>query len=452
MSDSKIAWKDLDSTFGGAVITPGDAEYDTARAIFPGGFDRRPAAIVRVADTKDVVRVFEVARQTGLGLSVRGGGHTPLCVADGAIMADLRALNSLDIDVKERTVLAGAGLTAAEVTAAADEHGMVVGFGDTGSVGIGGITLGGGVGFLVRKYGMTIDNLLAAEVVTPSGDTLVVDASTEPDLFWAIRGGGGNFGVATRFLYRMHELPEVIGGMLMLPATAQTIEGFVALAQAASDELSTIANVMPAPPLPFVPEEYHGEIIILALMTYAGPAEQGQKVLAPFRELAAPLADMLRPMKYVEMFPPEEESYHPLALGDTMFVESIGPEQARTILRFLHDSDAPVRVAQVRALGGAMARVAPEATAFAHRRSPIMVNLASFYLGPDDLPVRKDWLRRFAEAMRQGDDGAYAGFLTEEDSAQVRRAYPGATWERLSELKRRYDPENLLCRNQNITP
>jgi len=169
MSDSKIAWKDLDSTFGGAVITPGDAEYDTARAIFPGGFDRRPAAIVRVADTKDVARVFEVARQTGLGLSVRGGGHTPLCVADGAIMADLRALNSLDIDVKERTVLAGAGLTAAEVTAAADEHGMVVGFGDTGSVGIGGITLGGGVGFLVRKYGMTIDNLLAAEVVTPSG-------------------------------------------------------------------------------------------------------------------------------------------------------------------------------------------------------------------------------------------------------------------------------------------
>ena len=443
---------DLRSAFNGKVIAPGDDDYDTVRTIFPGGFDRHPALIVRVVDAADVASVFYLAQQRGLGLSVRGGGHTPLCVADGAIMLDLRSLTGIDIDVIERTVWAGGGQTAAEVTAAVDEHGLVIGFGDTGSVGIGGITLAGGVGFLVRKFGMTIDNLLAAEVVTPSGLTLMACAEENPDLFWAVRGGGGNFGVVTRFKYALHELPEVAGGLLMLPATVQTITGFVSLAQAAPDELSTVANIMAAPALPFIPEEYRGELIVMALMTYAGPASEGEKVLAPFRELATPLADMLRPMRYPEMFMPEDESYHPSAVGDTMFVESIGVAEAETILRFLRESDAPVRTAQVRVLGGAMGRVAPDATAFAHRYSPIMLNLASFYLGPQDMPARQEWLKHFAAAMRQNDGGAYAGFLSEEDSAQVRRAYPETTWARLAELKRRYDPENLLHRNQNITP
>jgi FAD/FMN-containing dehydrogenase len=443
---------DLRSAFGGKVIAPGDDDYDAARTIFPGGFDRHPALIVRVAGAPDVARVFDLAREKDLGVSVRGGGHTPLCVADGAIMIDLRSLTGIDIDVPQRTVWAGGGLTAAEVTAAVAEHGLAIGFGDTGSVGIGGVTLAGGVGFLVRKFGMTIDNLLAAEVVTPSGSTVVACAAENADLFWAIRGGGGNFGVVTRFQYALHELPEMVGGLLMLPATVRTITGLVSLALAAPDELSAIANVMAAPPLPFIPEEYRGELIVMALLAYAGPAWEGEKVLAPFRELATPLADMLRPMRYPEMFMPEDESYHPTAVGDTMFVESVGPAEAETILHFLRDSDAPMRAAQVRVLGGAMGRVAPDATAFAHRYSPIMLNLASFYVGPQDLPVRQEWLKRFAAAMRQNDGGAYAGFLSEEDSAQVRRAYPETTWARLAELKRRYDPENLLHRNQNIVP
>ena len=197
-------------------------------------------------------------------LAVRSGGHSGAghSVTDGGIVLDLSDLKGLDIDVEGRTAWAETGLTAAEVTEALGEHGLAIGFGDTGSVGIGGITLGGGVGYLVRKFGLTIDDLLAAEVVTADGQRLLVDAETHPDLFWAIRGGGGNFGVVTRFKYRLHELPETLGGMLILPATAETVAGFIAAAEAAPDELSTIANVMPCPPMPFVPEEHHGELVI----------------------------------------------------------------------------------------------------------------------------------------------------------------------------------------------
>ena len=185
---------------------------------------------------------------------------------------------------------------------------MATGFGDTGSVGLGGLTLGGGVGYLVRKHGLTIDNLLAAEIVTADGQVRIVDADNEPDLFWAIRGGGGNFGVATRFRYRLHELDGVVGGILVLPATPETVAGFIAAAEAAPEELSTIANVMSCPPMPFVAEEYHGSIVILGMLAYAGDAEAGERALAPFRALAEPLADMLRPILYPEMFPPDDRT------------------------------------------------------------------------------------------------------------------------------------------------
>jgi FAD/FMN-containing dehydrogenase len=355
-------------------------------------------------------------------------------------------------DPDARTAWAETGLTTAEVTAATAEHGLAIGLGDTGSVGIGGITLGGGVGYLVRKHGPTIDSLLGAEIVTADGRALQVDETHEPDLFWAIRGGGGNFGVATRFRYRLQPLSRAVGGMLVLPATAATVAGFIAAAGAAPDDLSTIANVMTCPPMPFVPVEQHGSLVILAFLCYAGDATGADHVLAPFRTLATPIADFDRPIAYPEMSPPEDTSYHPTAVGRTLFVDAIDEQVATTILEALAASDAPIRAAQLRVLGGAMARVPDEATAFAHRRSRIMVNVAAFYEGEADRSARDAWAAALAGALRQGDDGAYVNFLAVEDPDRVRAAYPGATWDRLREVKARYDPKNLFRRNHNIPP
>ena len=276
--------------------------------------------------------------------------------------------------------------------------------------------------------------------------------SATPELFWALRGGGGNFGVATRLRFRLHELPSIVGGMLLLPATAEIVAGFVAAAEAAPEELSGIANVMVAPPMPFLPAEAHGRLVVLALLAYAGDAEAGGRALAPFRALADPIADMLQPMPYAGMFPAEEEDYRPTAVGRTMFVDTVDGDVAATVMRHLEASDAPVRVAQLRVLGGAMARVPADATAFAHRDRRIMVNLAAFYDGPADRVERQAWVDEFAAALEQGDGGAYVNFLGDEGPERVREAYPGATWDRLVEVKRRYDPGNLFRRNQNIPP
>lgn len=442
----------LRGNFSGTVIGPGDPDYDNARAVFPGGFDRRPAAIVQPADAADVARAIAFARDSGWPLAVRSGGHSGAAhgVCDRGLVIDVRSLKGIDIDAATRTAWAGAGVTAKEYTSAVGEHGLATGFGDTGSVGLSGITLAGGIGFLVRKHGLAIDNLLAAEIVTADGEQRRVDAENHPDLFWAIRGGGGNFGVVTRLKFQLHEVRDFIGGMLMLPATPEVIAGFMAAAEAAPEEVSTIANVMTAPPLPFIPAELHGELILMALMGYAGSDES---VLEPFRKLATPLFDALQPMPYAGMFEaPEDDSYHPKAVGENMFIDTFDTGVAETVLKYLRESDASLRVAQLRVLGGAAARVPADATAFAHRASRIMVNLAAFYEGEEDLPVRRQWITSFREALQQQDTGAYVGFLGLEGPGRVRQAYPEATWARLAEVKRLYDPENLFRSNHNVEP
>ncbi len=368
-----ISIPELRAALNGRVIAPDDAGYDEARAVFYGGIDRRPAVITRVASAADVSQVVSLARETGLNLAVRSGGHSLAghSVSDGGIVLDLSDMKALQIDTEQRTAWAETGLTAGEYTTVAGTHGLATGFGDTGSVGIGGITLGGGVGYLVRKYGLTIDDLLAADVVTADGRLLRVDAETHPDLFWAIRGGGGNFGVATRFQYRLHGVSTIVGGMLVLPATPDIIASFVAEADAAPEELSTIANVMPAPPMPFIPSEHHGQLVIMALQCYAGEVEAGERAVAPFRALAEPIADMVKPMRYPEIYPPEEDDYHPVTSGHTMFLDAIDRSVAQTIVEYLWASSAQMAVAQIRVLGGAMARVPAEATAFAHHSARI---------------------------------------------------------------------------------
>ena len=438
----------------GRVIAPDHPEYDQARKLFYGDIDKRPSTIVRVADVADVQRVVAAARDRGLDLAVRSGGHSIAghSTTDGGIVIDLRSMSCIEIDADDRTAWVETGATAIQVTEAAARHGLVVGFGDSGSVGVSGITLAGGIGFLVRKHGLTIDSLLAAEVVTADGSHLRVDATHHPDLFWALRGGGGNFGVVTRLKFRLHELRQFTGGMLVLPATPETIAGFAAAASGAPEELSTIANIMPAPPMPFLPSEVHGRLVILGLLAYAGDHDSAERALAPFRSLATPLADLVKEMPYAGMYPPEDPNVHPTAVARTMFVDTIDKPAAETIVDYLSKSDATVRVAQLRALGGAAARVANDATAYAHRAKPMLVNVAAFYNGPEDRALRTSWVTEFAGAVQPDDCGAYVGFLADEGEARIRSAYPGATWDRLTRIKSVYDPTNLFRLNQNIPP
>ena len=440
----------------GRVIEPDDPAYDAARAVYFTGIDRRPAAVVRAADAADVARTILLARDAGLEIAVRSGGHSLAGhgVSDGGIVLDLSAMRALDVDVESRTAWAETGITAGDYTAAVATHGLATGFGDAPSVGIGGITLAGGVGFLHRRHGLTIDQLLAAEVVTADGERVYADAHTNPDLFWAIRGGGGNFGVVTRFKFQLHEVPNVVGGMLVLPATPETIAGFIAASEAAPEELSGIGNVMSAPPMPFLPVDAHGKLIIMAFLVYAGEAEAGERALAPFRALATPLADMLKSMPYPEIYPSEEgaDEYHPVAASRTMFVDRVDRSVAETIVNHLNASTAMMKVAQLRVLGGAMARVPADATAFAHRNSKIMVNIAALYQNPEEKATHEAWVADFASAILQKDRGAYVNFLGDEGQARIRAAYPGSTWDRLAEVKARYDPTNLFRLNQNIAP
>ena len=438
----------------GRVITPEDPSYDRARAVFYGGIDKRPSAIVRVENVDDIRKVIAIARDEGYELAVRSGGHSiaGYSTTNGGIVIDLRAMSKIDVDASSRTAWIETGATALQVTETLAKHGLVIGFGDAGSVGVGGITLGGGIGFLVRKFGMTIDSVIAAEVVTADGRHVRADAEQHPDLFWAIRGGAGNFGVVTRLQFRLHELPHFTGGNLILPATPETIAGFAAAALAAPEELSTIGNVMPAPPLPFLPPEAHGKLVIFGMMAFAGDDAAAERALAPFRALAKPLADMMKPGPYVAMYPPEDANYRPTAVAKTLFIDSINAQKAKLIFDYVSKSDAPMRVAQIRALGGAFARVPSDATAYAHRSKPMLMNVAAFYQGDADREVRRAWVQEFARALQPNDDSAYVGFLTDDTEARIRATYPGATWDRLVRTKTKYDPSNLFRLNQNIPP
>jgi FAD/FMN-containing dehydrogenase len=451
---SRLPIQELRDELAGRVLGPADPGYDAARRVFLPSVDRRPAAIVRPVDAGEVGRVLAVARESGAELAVRGGGHSHAGhgTTDGGILLDLGALSALEVDVDGRIARAAGGLTSGELTAAAAAHGLAVGLGDTPSVGIGGLTLGGGAGYLVRKHGLTIDHLLGAEVVTADGRVLEVHAARHPDLFWAIRGGGGNVGVVTRFDYRLHPVEVVTGGMLALPATPETVAGLVAAAEAAPDELSLIGNVLPAPPLPFVPAELVGDPLLLVMLVHAGPLDEGEQAVAPLRALAPPVADFVRPMPYRELFPAEAQEVPPRSVVRTFFADELDERAAGELLDRLRASTARMPAAQIRVLGGAVARVPQEATAFAHRRRRLIVNVAAVYASPEEDRVHRAWADAAAAALRGGEDAAYVNFLGDEGPARVRAAYPGSTWDRLADVKRRYDPENVLRLNQNVPP
>lgn len=444
----------LTSGLDGWIIVPGDAKYDKARQVMYGGVDKKPAILVCCKSVTDVQKALAFAKANGLEIAVRSGGHSAAghSTTEGGLVIDLREMKGIEFDVAGKTAWAEAGATAVQFTEEAAKRKAAVGFGDAGSVGLGGIVTGGGVGYLSRKHGLTIDSLLAAEVVTADGKLVTADANTNPDLFWAIRGGGGNFGIVVHLKFKLAPLPDFTGGMLLLPATADTIAGFVKIASEGSENLGTIANVMPAPPMPFLKPEMVGNPVIIGMIAYAGPPEEAKAAIAPLRALAEPLADFVKDMAYTNMYPPEDPDYHPTAVSKNLFAGAIGTAEAEMILRFLEESDAPMKVAQIRVMGGAVNRVPADATAYAHRDKAIMVNIAAFYEGEADKPKKQAWVDAFSAALAKGVTGAYVNFIGDEGSERVKDAYPGKTWDRLREIKLKYDPENLFRLNQNIPP
>lgn len=445
----------LASALKGRVIMPSDADYEETRRLLHGNFDFKPVAVVRPANAADVAAVINFAQATDLRLSVRGGGHSGHGATDGGLKLDLRDLNGMEIDAEARTVWAGGGLTAGEVTRAVEQHGLIVGFGDTASVGIGGLTTGGGIGYMIRKHGLTIDSLLAVEIVTADGEIRIADAGHNSDLYWAVRGGGGNFGVITRFKFQLHPLPQFTGGPLVLPAKPEVVAKFVELAAAAPEELSAITYVMTAPPLPFLPAEMHGKVVYLCMMAYSGPPEDAERALAPFRAITTPIVDLVGPAPYSSLYPPDDPAFQSMVFSVRQrFVDHIGLEEATRLVRKVEESDAPFRLGEIRVLGGAFARVSETATAFAHRNSRIMNAFVAAYRSLDDAPRHDAWAQSGIDSIGsgQGDDRVYVNFLTSDPKERVRAAYPSATWNKLRLIKRKYDPENLFRGNANIPP
>jgi FAD/FMN-containing dehydrogenase len=368
-------------------------------------------------------------------------------------MLDQGNLRSLDIDPAARTATAGPGLRAGEYSAAAVAHGLGTSFGDTGTVGLGGLVTGGGIGWLTRAYGMTIDSLVSADIVTADGELRTVDATHEPDLFWGIRGGGGNLGIATSFRLRLHPVDRFLGGAIALPARVDVVRSVLEVADAAPDGLTLIPALMRIPPLPFVPAERHGAPSLVVLVAWVGDLEAGQRALAPIRAIARAFGDMVAPMPYPAIYSLTEEAGKPISdASRSAFLDDLDDEAIAGFIEGIETSTADMAFIQLRVLGGAMGRIAPDATAFAHRSARLMAVMAALSDDPDQVPVNDAWAIQMHDLVASRSTGVYANFLHREGADRIRHAYPGATYERLVALKRRWDPSNLFRYNQNIAP
>jgi FAD/FMN-containing dehydrogenase len=440
----------------GGVVRPGDAGYDEARRVANAGIDRRPAAIVRPVDAAGVARAVTLARGRGLPLAVRGGGHGlaghALGTADGALVIDLGALRTIDVDSVRQVVSVGGGVLAGELVRATFAHGLTVPLGDTPTVGLGGLTLGGGMGWLARKHGLTIDHLRAAEIVTADGRILETSADSHPDLFWAIRGGGGNFGVVTRFTFDLVPIGTVLGGALVLPGTRDVLRSHLPIAASAPDELGTIAAFMAAPPMPFVPPEHVGSLALLVLLSHAGDSAAGRASIEPYRAVATPLGESIAEMPYPALFEMGGPEGRMASVTRSFFLPALDDATVDTIVDFMERRTSPMAMVQLRVLGGAVARVPNDATAYAFRDRALAVAVIVPFHDPSEAPAHRAWADGLLAALRPAAAGVYSNFLDDEGSARVREAYPGLTWHRLTDIKRRYDPENLFRSNQNIVP
>ncbi|MBK8025245.1 MAG: FAD-binding oxidoreductase [Chloroflexi bacterium] len=444
----------LSARLTGELITPASDDYDEARRVLYITVDRHPLATVRAANTQDVAEAVRFARDRSLPLAVRSGGHSlaHYSVIDDALIVDLSAMKRISIDPEARIARVQAGATSGDLAGPAHAHGLALSTGDTHSVGMGGLTTGGGIGFMVRKYGLAIDNLLAAQVVTAAGDIVTASADENADLFWGIRGGGGNFGIVTEFTYRLAPVGQILGGELLLPASHAVIRGYLDYVANAPDELTTIGNLMYAMPAPYVPTERVGELALSILVSWAGNLEDGERALAPLRALAEPIADAVGPIPYPDIykFTMHQAAPHGASIR-SMFTDSLSDAALDAILDAMKHASSPFSLVQFRGLGGAMGRVPADATAFAHRHQRYFLAIIGLWLdAAEDEDTHAAWTEALWRTVRPEGSGVYVNFLEREGADRVRDAYPPATFARLVELKRRYDPQNMFRYNQNI--
>jgi FAD binding domain-containing protein/berberine-like enzyme len=442
--------------FRGRVIAPDADDYDRARRVHNAAVDRHPALIVRPTDADDVVLVVAHAQERGLPLVIRAGGHSMggHSTGDGALLLDLSAMREVEIDAVDGTAWADAGVLAGEYTNATHALGLVTPFGDTGSVGVAGITLGGGVGWLVRKHGMTIDSLLAVEIVTADGRRRIASTVEEPDLFWGVRGAGANFGVITRLQFRLHRLDNVLAGDILLPASHDVLRSLVPVLLAAPDELTAMPTIMIAPQDPAIPDEHRGRPVVYISVAWSGPSAAGERALAPLRALGSPISDTVTWQPYPDLFTPVDRDSEPTwAISSrALFLDSLDDTMIDVIGRRLTEPGAPEAIVQLRVLGGEMARVPRGATAFGWRDRPVLLWLITPDKDLGRAVANEAWTAAFRAEMAADGAPTYVNFMGAEDTDAVRGAYPASTYARLRELKRRYDPDNVFRANHNICP
>jgi FAD/FMN-containing dehydrogenase len=449
---------ELAQALRGELIRPDDPGYDEARSIWNGAHDRKPALIVRCHGVADVIKAVEFARSEGLPLAVRGGGHSipGFSTVDKGIVLDLSEMNGVRVDPGRRTVTAQGGCLWSDVDAETQAFGLAVTGGLVSTTGIAGFTLGGGIGWLVRRCGLTCDNLVGADIVTADGRYLHVSEDEHPELLWALRGGGGNFGVVTSFELEVHEVgPTVFAGLVFYPGenAEQVLRGFRAAAAQAPDELSMAVNLTTAPPAPFLPAEVHGKPIVAVLGVFSGRPDDGDAATRPFRELAPVVVDLFGPMPYVGMQSMLDALY-PRGMWNyfrSAFFGDLDEATTAALVGAYARVPNPVSEMHIHHLGGAMGRSAPDATAFGTRDRDFILNVVARSTDAGGYPAAVEWARSAADGLGP-DSAAYVNFTGEASEERVRASYPKDTYERLVAIKDRYDPTNLFRLNQNIRP
>ncbi len=448
------------SGFRGTVLYPGDAGYDEARTVFNAMIDRRPALVARCGDADDVAAAVNLARAEGLALTVYGGGHgvTGAAVCDGGLCVDLRPMKGIDIDVTSSTVRAEAGLTWGELDAATQAHGLAVTGGRVSTTCIGGLALGSGSGWLERKLGFTCDNLIKAEIVTADGRQVVASDTENPELFWAIRGGGGYFGVVTAFHLKFHPIgPIVFGGMLMYPAQlgASVARFWRDFMRGAPDEVGIGLAFICAPPEEFVPEEARGRPAIGVIVCYCGDPDDGSKVLAPLLEFGPPALAMVGPMPYVAvqqlLDAPNPKGLFNYWTGD--FYEDLPDDALDMLVGKATQPVSPMTQIIVVAGGGAISRIDDDAMAFGQRKTPWNIHFLSMWADPADTDKNVAYTKDLAGAMKPWSTGrVYLNFLGDEGQERVADGFGPEKYARMRQIKSVWDPTNLFRHNQNIPP
>lgn len=447
--------------FGGEIIQPGEGGYDEARRIWNGQIDRKPALIARCMGAADVASAVRFARDLDLPATVRGGGHAVAghAVMDDAVLIDLSAMRGIRVDPAGLRLTAQGGCLNSDLDRETQAFGLATTGGVVSHTGIGGLTLGGGIGYLMRKYGLSVDNLVSCDVVTANGDHLVASEEENPELFWGLRGGGGNFGIVTSFEFRAHPLgPSVLCGMLAWPMdrAPEVLSMLRELAAGAPDELGIVANTRLAPSLPMVPEELHGQPIVALIVCWAGSVEEGEAVLRPIREFEEPALDAVAAKPYVA----HQRMLDPGAPhGNHYYWKSHRlPALTDDVVAIVHEHAAritsPLSLVPIFTLGGAVSRVHEDDTAVPHRQALHDINIAAAWLPDDPEPERHvEWVRDFHAALEPHSDGVYVNFTSDDTPDRIREAaYGPEKWKRLVALKDEYDPSDFFRFNANVPP